>query len=69
MRHSSITPPARIDIERLEAALVTVAVAMLENMAYAPIFERLDRELNDALAQRANDPVTRMRHLLKSRSS
>lgn len=40
------------------------AVMAIDNAVYAPIFDRLDREV---MAREANDPVTRARALAMAR--
>lgn len=53
------------DVERIRAALATVATLALENPVYLPIFERLERELEAA----SNDPLFRVRAVARQMAS
>lgn len=52
------------DLDRLRAAHAKAAEIVVEDAAYAPIFERLEAELRDAEARQADDPVARARAVL-----
>lgn len=47
-------------LEEVRSARDLAACMAVENSAYAPIFDRLDREV---MAREANDPVARARAL------
>lgn len=49
------------DLERLRAALDTVAKLVVANPVYAPIFSRLEAEIAQEEALLANDVVARAR--------
>ena len=49
------------DLERLRAALKTVAKLVVANPVYAPIFSRLEAEIAQEEALLANDVVARAR--------
>ncbi len=51
-----------ITVERLRRALATVAALLIEDAAYAPIFERMEREV--ALAEANVDAITRARTIV-----
>ena len=54
--------PTNVSLERLERALAVVAYVILRHGAvYAPILERLEREVEVA---RRDDPMTRAKHIL-----
>jgi len=48
-------------LERLRVARAAVAELMFENEAFAPIFERLDREVKAAESADLTDPIERAR--------
>jgi len=52
-------------LERLQAALETVAALIAKDPVYIPIFERLEREI--ALEQRHTDALARARAVLHRR--
>jgi len=45
------------------------AEIVVEDPAYAPIFERLEEELRQAEARAADDPVARARAVVRGRAS
>lgn len=51
-------------LARLEAALTTVAELLIEDSAFAPIFLRLEREIDLARAALSDDLLTRARAVL-----
>ncbi|KFE33450.1 hypothetical protein [Thioclava atlantica] len=52
-------------LERLVKARLHVAELMLEKPIYAPIFERLEREIAAIEARRIEDPLARARAILR----
>ncbi|PFG62167.1 hypothetical protein AXZ77_0740 [Thioclava sp. ES.031] len=52
-------------LERLMKARLQVAELMLEKPIYAPIFERLEREIAAIEARRIEDPLARARAILR----
>jgi hypothetical protein len=52
-----------ITVARLERALETVAVLLIEDEVYLPIFERLEREL--AEARKTADTLERARRIAR----
>lgn len=56
------TPTEYVSLERLERALAVMAYIVLRHGAvYAPILERLEREVE---AARRDDPISRAKHIL-----
>jgi hypothetical protein len=55
-------PRSGIDIQRIEEALIIVAKLVSEDPIYAPIFERLEKELK---AAKTIDPVERARKIVE----
>lgn len=66
-RRAGATP----DLERLQAALGTIAQLVLEDPAYTPIFERLEAELEIETAAQAGLTAaqSRARALLRQRAT
>ncbi|OOY27843.1 hypothetical protein BMI90_11620 [Thioclava sp. L04-15] len=56
-------------LERLVNARLHVAELMLEKPTYAPIFERLEREVAAVEARRIEDPLARARAILRGQPS
>ncbi|OOY02808.1 hypothetical protein BMI87_20975 [Thioclava sp. F28-4] len=56
-------------LARLVRARLQVAELMLEKMLYAPIFERLEREIAAIEARRIEDPLARARAILRGQPS
>lgn len=59
----------KTDLERLRAAHATVAQLVLADPVYAPVFERLDRELAQAEAALSGDILTRARAIVAAQSA
>ncbi|MFE3838756.1 hypothetical protein [Pseudogemmobacter sonorensis] len=57
------------DLDRLRAAHATVALLVLNDAVYAPIFDRLDRELAQAEAAFSGDILTRARAIVAAQSA
>lgn len=51
-------------LARLETALIKVAHLVIENPRYAPIFERLEREIACERAKLTDDPLARARAVI-----
>ncbi|TNE82844.1 MAG: hypothetical protein EP337_18085 [Rhodobacteraceae bacterium] len=56
-------------LERLVKARLRIAELMLEKPSYAPIFERLEREVAAIEARRIEDPLARARAILRGQPS
>lgn len=61
-RRASAPPAADVLETRIVKALGTVALLVVEDPVYVPVFERLERELADIRSQ--NDAVERARQFL-----
>ena len=61
-------PDLRRDLDRLRRAQATAAELTLADPVYAPIFARLDAELEAAEAAMATDPITRARAVARQRA-
>ncbi len=63
----SVTSLARQrDLDRVRKAHLTAAKLTADDPTYAPIFERMERELASAEAAMSDDPITRARAALQS---
>ena len=65
------TEPARpVDVARIEAALMKVALLVAEGPAFAPVFERLEAELSAAVKneKRLSEAQRRARALLAQKA-
>jgi len=63
------TAAHKSDLQRLRAARAAVAELLTENPLYAPIFERLDREVQAREAAMVTDPIDRARMICAAQSA
>ncbi|WP_157044612.1 hypothetical protein [Roseobacter sp. GAI101] len=61
-RHASAPPAADVLEARIVKALETVALLVVEDAVYIPVFERLEQELADIRSR--NDVIERARQFL-----
>ena len=59
-----VTAGGEVTVARLERALETVAVLVVEDEVYLPIFERLEKELTEA--RRTADTLERARSIARA---
>lgn len=56
-----------VTLNRLHAALEVVATRLVENLDYAPVFERIEAEIALIEAQSDPSPVQRARRTIEAR--
>lgn len=60
---------AHSDLQRLRAAHATVAKLVVDDLAYLPVFERLDAELKAAEARASGDAIAYARAALLAQNA
>lgn len=67
-RRRTTAPNDQCELERLEAALLTVAHQLDRDPAYKPIFERLEQEIAIEKEKQSNGALARARALIAQKT-